>query len=79
MKVLFFARARDLAGVAEADIELARPAKLAEVRTLLAERYPAIADFLPRCVFAINNEYADNEATVANTDQIAVLPPVSGG
>lgn len=79
MKVLFFARARDLAGIAEADLELAPGIRVADVRMALARRYPALASLLPHCALAVNDDYAADEAILGGAERVAVLPPVSGG
>ncbi len=79
MKVLLFARARDLAGSAEVDIEVRAGGRVTDVRRALAERYPKLAGFLPRCAVAVNEELAGDDSVVSGEDRIALLPPVSGG
>lgn len=79
MKVLFFARARDLAGESEATIELAAGATVAELRHALADRYPKLASLLERCAVAVDGELADADMPISPTAVIALLPPVSGG
>ena len=79
MKVLLFARARELAGVAEIEIDMVQTCRVADLRREFANRFPKLASFLPHCAVAVNDEYAPDDAIVANTDRIALLPPVSGG
>lgn len=79
MKVLFFARARDLAGVAECDVELPIGAIVMDLRRVLVENYPRLVALLPHCAVAVNDEYAKDDAVLAATDRVALLPPVSGG
>ena len=45
----------------------------------LAREFPAMAPLRPSIAVAVNAEYAKFEATVADGDEIAFLPPVSGG
>lgn len=77
MKVLLFARARDLL---DADVvEVAPAATLGEVRRQLVQQYPHAAGLLEKSVFAINDEFADDTAAIPADAEIALLPPVSGG
>ena len=52
---------------------------LAEIWPLLAERHPDLAPMRDTLAFAINGEYARGDAGVSPGDEVAVLPPVSGG
>jgi molybdopterin synthase catalytic subunit/molybdopterin synthase sulfur carrier subunit len=79
MKILLFARARDLAGAAEIVIELAPSATVADLRHVLANRYPSLASLLERCAVAVDNEIADASTPISPTAVVALLPPVSGG
>jgi molybdopterin converting factor subunit 1 len=79
MKVLLFARARDLAGRPELEVELPAGATVAELRRRLGEFCPALAGLVQRSAFAVNNEYADDAAVLPADAEVALLPPVSGG
>jgi molybdopterin converting factor subunit 1 len=79
MKVIFFARARDLAGTGEIDLDVSVGGRVADLRRLLAERLPNLANLLPHCAVAVNDEYAADEAVLGAGDRVALLPPVSGG
>jgi molybdopterin converting factor subunit 1 len=79
MKVLLFARARELAGSAEIEVSVLPGMRIADLRRLLAERYPRLAELLPHCAAAVNDEYANDDTVLAAADEVAVLPPVSGG
>jgi molybdopterin synthase catalytic subunit len=78
-RVLMFARARDLAGIAAVTLTLPAGATVADVRRTLAVRCPGLVDWLPRCAIGVNGEYADDSTAIAPGAEIAVLPPVSGG
>jgi len=77
--VRLFARARDLAGQAELSIDLPAASTVADLRRELARLCPALAALLPRCVFAVGDEFAGETVTLGEGAQIALLPPVSGG
>jgi molybdopterin converting factor subunit 1 len=79
MKILFFARARDLAGLAEMDVDLSPGQRVRDLRRLLAEQHPRLTGLLPHCAIAVNDEYAADDVILAAADRIALLPPVSGG
>ena len=77
--VHLFARARDLAGSAAVAVELPAGATVADLRVALARCHPALAALLDRSAFAVNNEFAGADTTLAAGAEIALLPPVSGG
>jgi molybdopterin converting factor small subunit len=54
---------------------------VADVRRALGDAYPELGPFLPSCRFAVNQEFADDEAgtAVAEGAEVALIPPVSGG
>jgi molybdopterin converting factor subunit 1 len=79
LTVQLFARARDLAGTATLTVGLPPGATVAELRRALAVAAPALAPLLPRCAVAVNGDFAAEERALAPTDEVAVLPPVSGG
>jgi len=76
VRVRLFARARELVG---ADKVAVAGSTVGDVRRALAAAYPALAALLPRSAFAVNAEFADDALAVRPGDEVAVLPPVSGG
>jgi molybdopterin converting factor subunit 1 len=79
VKVLFFGRLRELTGLAEETGELPEGASLAQVFERYAERYPKLAGFRTSMVVSRNQEFAAWDTRVSAGDEIAFLPPVSGG
>ena len=79
LEVKLFAVARQLAGRSTAEVELPADATVAELRAALAEQYPALAGAVGSVVFAVNAEYVDDRAKLAADDEVACIPPVSGG
>lgn len=65
--------------VDEAALPLPVPPTLAELRHMLVETYPALDRALPTMRLAINMSYAADDALLAPGDEVAVIPPVSGG
>jgi molybdopterin converting factor subunit 1 len=74
--VRLFGPARDAAGAAEVEVEAAT---VAELLAALGERYPSLREILAVSAVAVNCEYAQPDQPLAAGDEIAVIPPVSGG
>ena len=78
IKVLLFGAAADRAGTRETQVS-AGEVTLEELWLLLAERHPGLSPMRDTLAFAINGEYARGDTRVSPGDEVAVLPPVSGG
>ncbi|HKZ27034.1 MAG: MoaD/ThiS family protein [Actinomycetota bacterium] len=79
VKVLFFGAAADRAGARQIEVPLSDQAKLAEIWPVLTDMYPDLAPMRDTLAFAVNGEYARMEDAISPGDEVAVLPPVSGG
>jgi len=79
IKVLFFGPLRDIVGTAEERRELPSPATLGGVFHAYAERFPRLGELQRSIVLARNREFCDAVAPLVDGDEIAFLPPVSGG
>ena len=79
VEVLLFGAAADRAGTRKVRLEVGSGSTLAEVWPLLAERYPDLSPMRDTLAFAVNGEYAKMDGRVEPGDEVAVLPPVSGG
>ena len=77
--VRLFARLRDLAGAAELIREVPEPADARAVWNAMAAEWPALREYEKTLSVAINAEYARMTAAVHDGDEIAFMPPVSGG
>lgn len=79
IRVLFLGPARVLAGIESASVPLPTPPTVKELRRCLEVRYPTMARALPTMRLAINMNYAMDDAVLQIGDEVAVIPPVSGG
>jgi molybdopterin converting factor subunit 1 len=79
LRVRLFARARDLGGADALSVELPAGATVAELRRTIATVAPALAALLRRCAVAVNSDFAEETRVLSAADEVAVLPPVSGG
>jgi MoaE-MoaD fusion protein len=79
VKVLFFGQLRDIAGGSEDRLELPPDATVETVFEHYASRFPRIRELGSSVVVARNQQFADSSSPVCDGDEIALLPPVSGG
>jgi molybdopterin converting factor subunit 1 len=79
LTVHLFARARELAGSDAVAVELPPAATVADLRRRLADRFPALAGLLERSAVAVNHDFAEDSRRLSAGDEVAVIPPVSGG
>ena len=79
VRVLAFARLRDLVGFAESTLEVAPDATLDDVWATLARDHPGIVPFRASTRFARNGVVTAGDVLLAGGDEIALLPPVGGG
>ena len=81
LSILLFAGAAEAAGTDRVmlTIENQETLTIAKIKATLMKQSLPLAAILDRAWFAINDQYADLEATVRDGDQVAVIPPVSGG
>ncbi|OFW13324.1 MAG: molybdopterin converting factor subunit 1 [Acidobacteria bacterium RIFCSPLOWO2_12_FULL_67_14] len=77
--VRLFARLRDLAGTGELVRDVPEPATVRTVWASLAADIPGLAQYEQTMSVAVNAEYARMAAAVHDGDEVAFLPPVSGG
>ena len=77
--VRLFARLRDIAGAGELTREAPSGANVRAVWQSLVSDYPELAAYEKSISCAINADYSRFTATVADGDEVAFLPPVSGG
>ena len=77
--VILFAAARDLAGADSLALDLPAGATVADLRAELARRVPALAKLLAKSAVAVNHDFAEDDRVLAPGDEVAIIPPVSGG
>ena len=79
VRIRLFARQREIAGAREVTLEIAAPATIEEAWAALVVLHPALADGRPYVRFARNGAYASAETVLEDGDEVACIPPVSGG
>jgi sulfur-carrier protein len=76
-RVRFFAQAREATGCRDADIEGETVGSV--LNAAIARFGPRLADVIAASTIWVNGEPAERPQTVTSADELAVLPPVSGG
>jgi molybdopterin converting factor subunit 1 len=79
IRVLFFGVIRDVTGLREDSLTLPSGGNVASVFEHYAARFPQLRDMASSIVLALNQEFSSPAAPVAEGDEVAFLPPVSGG
>ena len=79
VKVLFFGALRDLAGRSQDALTLPEGARLCDLLAHYQGAIPRLKEFMPAIALSLNQEYAPPSAALHDQDEVALLPPVSGG
>jgi len=79
VKVLFFGRLKEVAGGAEEFVELTAGSRIEELFANFVARRPELARYRTSLVASRNQEFAAWSTPLHSGDEIAFLPPVSGG
>jgi molybdopterin converting factor subunit 1 len=77
--VKLFAILRERAGVDAFRLDLRDGATVAEAAAMIGERFPPAREHLRRVAYAVNREYAAATTALRDGDELAIIPPVSGG
>jgi molybdopterin converting factor subunit 1 len=79
IRVLFFGIIRDVVGLREDSLEIPSGGNLGSVFEHYAARFPKLRGMAASTVLALNQQFSSPAAPVADGDEVAFLPPVSGG
>lgn len=79
VRIRLFAMQRELAGTRALEVDVADDATIEDAWTALVQRHPALASGRAAVRFARNGSYAPAETPLEDGDEVAMIPPVSGG
>lgn len=79
VRVLFFGQLREIVGTAQDEADLSEGARVEDLFETYGRRFPQLAEFRLSIAASVNQEYADWRALLRAGDEVAFLPPVSGG
>jgi len=79
IEVRLFAVARQLANQETITVSCPESATIADLKKAITEQLPELETILEHVRFAVNSDYADENTPLTATDEVACIPPVSGG
>ena len=79
VNIRLFAALREVLGRGEVTLNVSEGATVGELQGQLMREYPAVEAFLATLVWAVNEDYVSAEHRVREGDEIALIPPISGG
>ena len=79
IRVLFFARGRELAGCNEIEQEMEDGSDSKQLLEAVIARFPALSEISTCLIVAVNQNYETNPVPLKDGDEVALIPPISGG
>ncbi len=79
VRVLFFGALRDWSGSSTDSLSLPEGSTLADLVSHYEQKIPKLKQFLPSIALSLNQQYARADSVLHDQDEVALLPPVSGG
>jgi molybdopterin converting factor subunit 1 len=79
VRVLYLGMLRELAGREREVVQLSEGARLSDLYAELQHRIPKLQGFRNAVALSVNYEYSDGAAVLQDNDEVALIPPVSGG
>lgn len=78
VSVYAFGVSKDIIGKKQFEMSIPEDSSVSEFKQLIVDQYPRFRDITGFHI-AIGDEYARDEDSISNDDQLSILPPVSGG
>lgn len=78
IKILAFGITKDILGTAKKEVEITEGTNVGELKELLEKDFPELKR-LKSYFIAIDDEYAEDHQIITVTNELAIIPPVSGG
>ena len=79
VEVKFFAIAKQLADAESIAVDLPQNATVKQLRGELVAQFPKMSSIIDHVAFAVDSEYASDNAVLSSDSEVACIPPVSGG
>jgi len=78
ISILLFGVSKDIVGDRVLSLDMRQNATVSDLKSEILSKYPAFED-LASLAIAVNNDYARDQLVIQSNDEIALIPPVSGG
>lgn len=78
LKILAFGITKDIFGASEKELDVQDGLNVSQLKEMLERDFPQLVK-LKSYFIAVNEEYAEDDQVIVSTDEIAIIPPVSGG
>src|SRR5690348_14094425 len=79
IRLRYFASLKEITGRGEEVLAVPELATVADVRTQLQTRYPALQAILERCIYAVDKQYVPVETQLHENSEVVFIPPMGGG
>lgn len=81
VNILFFAKSRELSGINSAQITVLSQCSFTHLLENILQQYPSLSVISENIILALNEDYLskDSDVNLQDGDEIAVIPPISGG
>ncbi|MDA7905259.1 MoaD/ThiS family protein [bacterium] len=79
IQIKLFAAAREISDRGEIELEVADDISVGDLKKFVSREYPKMKDLILRSAVSLNREFSTDECVVHVNDEIALIPPVSGG
>lgn len=79
IKIILFASAREIVGKEKLEMEFKEGARVSDCKASLLKAFPSIGRIIDKCSYAVNTDIKSDDYILNEGDEVAVLPPVSGG
>jgi molybdopterin converting factor subunit 1 len=78
IRILAFGIAREIMGSRNLEVDVSEGTTVSDLRKKISDSYPPLKD-LKHLHLSLNGDYTDGKEVVSEQDEIAIIPPVSGG
>jgi molybdopterin converting factor subunit 1 len=79
IKVKFFASYKEAVGTDEMDLDVKKGTNVSQLLEVVKTKHPSIGELIEPLIVSVNKEYAEFDKVLQEGDEVALLPPVSGG
>jgi molybdopterin synthase catalytic subunit len=77
--LLLFASAKEITGREKVELELREGARISDCEEALLKMFPGVKKIIDKCRYAVNMDIKGDDYILKEGDEVALLPPVSGG